>query len=1547
MTETKVDQFVCGNTELQKEILEQISATSDDQLFKTFVQKFYAYIPEDYLSRGKIEAFINIAQDAYKFYQQKDIIGKKVHLSQNQSNQNKPYLIIKLLNSDKPFIIDSLECLLSKRDLKVKFLIHPVLKSSRDSGGKLLGFDAEDSKQESLIYLEIHGSYNSEFATSLSEEITHLLDLVSLTSSSWQPIISKLDNVAEKVKDDSEIHAFLMWLKDNHFTFLSYTKVKKNNILESIGNADLYTLGLADKDSGKELKKKIALGQINKISTIHRSSFIDYIQINIGSESHVFCGLYGAAIYYQLASTIPILRQKIQYILNNSGFVGGGYNAKKLRAILEYLPREILFQSDQRALYCLSLDILSAITTKKLRVFLHKGSTEDFINILIFIPRERLTPDSHANIKEYLSQKFRADISHDYTTDFQKNFCYLYVAVVSNTVSYNDIDLSSIERELDAISALWKDSVLKELTIKYGAEKAGELAFYADSFPGGYRQEFSAAKAVSDIEYLQKLDSEVNCAFNLRVIDDTHYSLKMYSEAKESLSDLLPLIENLGFKAIDEQAFELKNSQWICEFNLESECISPQDEIKGNVEEALRRMRLRDLQPDALCKLITLAGLNWRQVVVIKALTRYLHQTGFSYGKGYVQLTLVKHHKYAEILLDFFDAKFNPKKASPENEALHRAALKEYLNNVTSSPEDKVLRYMLALCDALLRTNCYQDKSYVSFKFNSSLVPGLPHPVPYAEIFVYGRDFEGVHLRSGKVSRGGLRWSDRGEDYRTEVLGLMKAQTTKNAVIVPSGSKGGFFLKFSQDKLSRGEYMELAIECYKTFLRGLLDLTDNIVEGQMIKPGNMVIYDGDDPYLVVAADKGTATFSDYANAVSREYNFWLGDAFASGGSAGYDHKKIGITARGAWVSVADHFASLGIDVQKDSVRVVGIGDMSGDVFGNGMLLSKSIKLIAAFNHMHIFIDPNPDPEKSYWERHRLFNLPSSQWTEYNPSLISKGGGIFSRSSKTITLTAEIKELLGTTKEEFEPDALINMLLKAKSDLLWNGGIGTYVKASDEPNIEIGDKTNDALRVSGKDLGARVVGEGGNLGCSQRGRIEFAKLGGRINTDFIDNSAGVDCSDHEVNIKIAMNPAVVSGKISLEHRNKLLASMKDQVAELVLADNFDQTQAITIAEKSSAFTVEMFSRLIHSLEEKGLLDREVEFLPSDSELSRRSAVGENMTRPELSVLLSYSKMSIYKALLPSNVPDDKYFERYLLDYFPKSMQDEFREEILSHQLKREIIATIITNKLVNQLSGPVLTTIQRETGAELCDMVRSYFIISEIFGLDNIWEKVEALPQEISMDIRVEMFTDLGKIMRRGIAWFLRNVAHPINLIEVIEQYEKPARGLRDTLGQFLLGDAKDKFEAKTAYYIEHNVDEGFASTMAIMDCLVSVFDILFIAGGTKAHDIDVAKIYFEVGYRFNIDWLRKCAEKQMDESYWNRLSIQALKDDLYDKQRRLLQKILEDSSGIKDSEDWYLKNASNASIFTDFIADLKTQDVVTMNMVILANKKFEMFLRKL
>ncbi|WP_375359166.1 NAD-glutamate dehydrogenase [Candidatus Tisiphia endosymbiont of Neophilaenus lineatus] len=1601
-TSLALSKLTCQVPNYKSEILSLSTVKNGNPFYSTplyskFVQKFLAYIPVDYRFRDRLELFDEFTNKAFQFFQEKQPDKRKLQIVSTVI-ENDPAINIWLLNDNKSFIVDSIICLLTSLNLKAKFLLHPIIACVRNNDGNLQEIlDIKKDREESLVHITILGSFDQKDISSLEMTLNEVLDQVDTTYNVWSKILNRVTLISNDIQNNQQLYNenhldyhesinFLDWLKDDNFTFLgmiNFDLTSKNFSLEDgikkIWQNSGEVLDIIERSANSLHKNKlIILGKINILSKVHRSNLVDYILIKkIDQEKKyhsgsIIFGLYSSAMYYQLVTDIPILRQKLKFVLDKAAFPVGGYNTKKLKNIIQSLPKEALIQIDEGDLYCMCLHVFSGITSKKLKLFIQQDWSGSFINVIIFLPRDRLTLEVHSSINYYLSNILSGLILLDYTAEVVENFSYLFITLELQGKKNIDFDVELIEQELDKLSTRWSEDFYQKLCKEFGEYQGGvNFKLFDPIFPIDYREKFNGQTALIDIDYLKEASIYRKPIFNLIAINNKEFQLKIYSPTpKLALSDLLPSIENLGFKAIDEQSFTIKGAgdieeSWIYEFTLETLITieSNIDLLKANVEEALDKIYLGLLANDSLSKLIVLSGFNWWQVKLVKALTRYLHQTGFVYGKGYVQLTLIKHFLYTKMLVDLFDTKFNPANFSDERLKTIKDSIFNYLNTITSSSEDKVLRQMFDIIEAIVRTNCYQpssndlkssankhstvSKNYFSFKFDSQKVPHLPLPVPFAEIFVYDNDFEAIHLRGGVVARGGIRWSDRGEDYRVEVLGLMKAQMTKNSVIVPVGSKGGFFVNFTDDNMTRQEYMARVVQCYKNFLRGLLDITDNIIDGKVIQAKNTIIYDQEDPYLVVAADKGTATFSDYANSVSAEYNFWLGDAFASGGSVGYDHKKMAITSKGAWISVASHFHAMGIDVQKDPITVVGIGDMSGDVFGNGMLRSNTIKLVAAFNHKHIFIDPQPDPIISFNERMRLFKLPTSNWSDYNQQLISKGGGVFERSSKSISLSLEAKLLLKININESSPEHLIRAILQAEVDLLWNGGIGTYIKASTESHLEIGDKANDNLRVNGKDIRAKVIGEGGNLGVSQQGRIEYSNLGGRINTDFIDNSAGVDCSDHEVNIKIALNQAMSSNKISLEERNKFLFTMTKHVEELVLVDNYKQTQALDIMQLSSTSTIGVFSQFIDTLEEEKLINRTVEFLPTQEELSKRAVNKENMTRPELCVLLSYSKRSVYHDLITATFSKDKYFESYLINYFPKLMQEKFREEILAHPLKHEIIRTVVTNKIVNQLGGPSLNLIKRETQAALCDIVRSYTIICEIFDLDNLWAIVESLASNIDHKVKIDMFTELAKIMRRGISWFLKHIKHPINISNTIDEFYKPARMLSKVVGNLLLGEAKNKFDNQVKQYTLSGVTDEIARRIATLDSLVSVFDIIYIAKKTKAKNNDVANLYFTTGNKFSIDWLRKSCDKQLNDSYWNRLSIQSLKDDLYDKQRQLLAKIINNSKLNIDLELWIDNNIDAVCIFLDFVKGIRLQETIDLNILILANKKFETFLRKL
>ena len=1583
-----LSQLNCKINDFSSEILELVNADSKGGLYTAFVRNFLKYIPIDYRSRDKISLFGDFTHEAFEFFLHRLPNNRKIEISVTEFKNN-PSITILIAVENRPFIIDSLNSLMSKLALQTIFTFHPVISSIRDDDGNLQKIvdKGEGGINESLVYIKVLGAFDDETLATIKAEINNVIDLVDYTYNSWQTLLNKIIGITTDIVHNKSLYEkehlpaeetldFLNWLQKNNITFLGVVDfdVKSKTLTHEEGVKDIWQNNLEEISTIIEFSKseyyenKLAmLGKINKLSPVHRNALVDYILIKRLDEEGVYrngtiiFGLYGTAIYFQSIKSVPILRGKMNYVLEESGFPLNGYNAKKIKNIIESLPRDILIQIDEEDLYCMCIHMLSSMRSHKLKLFVQQDWSNSFINVIVFLPRERLTPEVYNDISCYLTEKFSSEIIADNITVVAQDFSHLFATLAIKDVSKLDFSHDEVEAELIQITTNWSEGLLHKLCDELGEYEGGiRHKEIEPSFPAEYRHKFNADVTIDDVHHLERAAECGKLIFNLIEGEGNEFFLKFYSpEVNLTLSDTLPAIENLGFIAIDEQSFAIKESSdfkksWIYEFKLSSPITIevPFAQLKHNIEEALGKMSDGVLTSDSLSKLLVLSGFDWVKVKLLKSLTRYLHQTGFIYGKGYVQQTLIKHNKFTEMLVGLFAARFDPAAYSKEKVKLLSKKMIAYLDTVTSSTEDKVLQNMRLIIEAIVRTNFYQNggdgtRNYLSFKFKSNKVPDLPLPIPYAEIFVYSNEFEGIHLRGGKVARGGLRWSDRGEDYRTEVLGLMKSQMTKNTVIVPVGSKGTFYINFTQGEMSREEYMQKVVSCYKDFLRGLLDITDNLVDGHIVQPENTIIYDDANPYLVVAADKGTASFSDYANAVSAEYNFWLGDAFASGGSVGYDHKKMGITAKGAWISAQSHFLEMGIDIQKEPFTVAGIGDMSGDVFGNGMLLSKHIKLIAAFNHQHVFIDPNPDCKTSYKERRRLFTTPRTKWTDYNRRLISKGGGVFERSAKILNVSKEIQDLLDLSSNSITPDKLIKAILKSKVDLLWNGGIGTYIKSSVENNIDIGDKANDGLRVNGSEVQAKVISEGGNLGLSQLGRIEYALGGGRINTDFIDNSAGVDCSDHEVNIKIVLNSAVLSGKITIQERNAILEQMTEAVEGLVLIDNYDQNLALTISSLSTAVNIESFSQLIQELENEGLLDSEVEFLPGKSELSRRTIANEGMTRPELAVLLSYSKMSLDVDLSSASLAEDKYFEKYLFDYFPQIMRKKFKEEIENHPLRQEIIRTVITNKLVNQLGGPLISSIKKETGSHPCDIARAYAATLEIFDLEHLWSKVANLGASVDMAIKAEMFSDLGRIMRRGISWFARNIKHPIDINDTIKEFSKQTDVLTEIISKLLVGTTKTRFFSRIKHYTDSGVDKKLAKSVATLEVLVSAFDIIYIAKQTNTKNEDIANLYFESGDVFSIDWLRQSCEAQVNESYWNRLSVQSLKDDFYDKQRRLVTEIVAQSQQAVNLKLWLQENSAAASIFINFVEDIKMQETVNLNIIILANKKLEIFLRKL
>jgi glutamate dehydrogenase len=1077
------------------------------------------------------------------------------------------------------------------------------------------------------------------------------------------------------------------------------------------------------------------------------------------------------------------------------------------------------------------------------------------------------------------------------------------------------------------MTATWKSALHKKLVQMLGAKKGETLKNkYSHAFSTSYIEDASIDVAIGDISQMEELSAAQPINIEFYVAADKSLHLKLYQFNQPiPLSDVLPMLENLDLHTLNEHPYRVSlkdTTVWISDFNV-TYAKNTSFNIK-KVESLLQETFIRTCfglsENDGFNKLVLGAQLSWQEITILRAYAKYLRQTGFRFSQAYIEQALVNNAEIAKDLVAFFKTKMDPKAKTPvknrplkvESDILHA------LEEVSSLDEDRILRRMLSVIQATLRTNYFQQinkqpKDYLSFKLESAQIPELPLPLPLYEVFVYSPRFEGIHLRNAKVARGGIRWSDRREDFRTEVLGLMKAQKVKNAVIIPSGAKGGFVLKSLPPNATREATQQEVITCYKSFIRGLLDLTDNLDEGKIIPPIAVKCYDDADPYLVVAADKGTATFSDTANALSKEYNFWLGDAFASGGSVGYDHKKMGITARGAWESVKRHFNELDLDVTKNDFTVVGIGDMSGDVFGNGLLYTPRIKMVAAFDHRHIFLDPNPNPAISFKERERLFNLPTSSWEDYNPKLISNGGGVYKRSSKSITLSAEMKKILGTQENTFTPNELIRVILKAPVDLLWNGGIGTYVKASTESHADVGDKTNEFCRIDGGELRCRVVGEGGNLGFTQLGRVEYALNGGLINTDFIDNSAGVDCSDHEVNIKILLNNEVVKGRLTEKKRNTFLAKMTDEVGSLVLADNYNQALTLSVASFFATDRIGIHQSYIKDLESAGIINRAVEFLPDDKKLLERKAAGQGLTRPELAVLLAYTKIHLKNEILKSDIPEDPYLNKIINTAFPSQLCKSYGKELSKHYLHREIVATQLSNLVVNEMGITFIYNLQNETGASVAEVIRAQTIASQVFEAPELLNLIGSLNYKIPLATQYQLLSHIWRLLTLSTRWFIRHKTSKSQSIgEIIQHFKKNVHALEDIVPTLMAGSTKNYLESLSEEFTKVGISLDVARKVAGSRAMYTALNVIKIAT-TQGFELQkTAKLYFGVGEQFNLLWFRDRMAMDNREGYWDTLARLSLRDELDTLQTRITIAIMKHNKNEQDTDklinSWLIDN---------------------------------------
>ncbi|GAA2242157.1 NAD-glutamate dehydrogenase [Kitasatospora cystarginea] len=1476
-----------------------------------------------------------------------------------------------------------------------------------------------DAVVESWMHIEIDRETDREDLRSIEANLRRVLGDVREVVEDWTKMRDSALRLADELAEQPPAHLaeqevgeaweLMRWLADDHFTFLGYREYllaehQGEEVLRAVPGTGLGILRSdpvshdADHHPVSEAfgrlsapvrakaheKKLLVLTKANSRATVHRPAYLDYVGVKkfdangevIGERR--FLGLFSSAAYTESVTRIPVVRRKVQEVLADSGFSNESHDGRDLLQILETFPRDEIFQTPAAGLLSIASSVLYLQERRRLRLFLRQDEYARYFSALIYLPRDRYNTRVRERITAILKDELNGD-TIDYTiysTESVLTRLHLVVRVAkgSELPQLSDTDIERIEAKLVEAARFWMDGLHDQLHLELGEEKAAELGRkYANAFPDGYRADFTARTAVADLKHIESLSGEGDFRLNLYQpvgAGDDERRFKIYRVGGPiSLTEVLPVLQHLGVEVLDEHPYALTRADgttaWVVDFGLRLR------EVTGLTEEARERFQetfaatwTGQAENDRFNELVMTAGLNWRQAMVLRAYAKYLRQAGSTFSQDYMEDALRNNTHTTRLLVNLFEARLSPGHQSGARE-LTEGILEELdgaLDEVVSLDEDRILRSFLHLIKATLRTNFFQHDaegnwhSYVSMKLDPKAIPDLPAPRPAFEIWVYSPRVEGVHLRFGKVARGGLRWSDRREDFRTEILGLVKAQMVKNTVIVPVGAKGGFVAKQLPDpSVDRDAWLAEGIASYKTFISALLDITDNLKAGKVVHPADVVRHDEDDTYLVVAADKGTATFSDIANGVAESYGFWLGDAFASGGSAGYDHKGMGITARGAWESVKRNFRELGVDTQAQDFTVVGIGDMSGDVFGNGMLLSEHIRLVAAFDHRHIFLDPNPDAATSYAERRRLFELPRSSWDDYDKSLISAGGGVFPRSAKAIQLSPQVRAALGVEAAKLTPADLMKAILQAPVDLFWNGGIGTYVKAAAESNAEVGDKANDAIRVNGSQVRARVIGEGGNLGCTQLGRVEYAASGGPegtggwINTDAIDNSAGVDTSDHEVNIKILLNQLVADGDMTVKQRNALLAEMTDEVGHLVLRNNYAQNVVLANAVKQAHSLVNVHSRMINRLEADGQLDRALEFLPTERQIRERQASSRGLSQPELSVLLAYTKIVLAEELLATDLPDDPYFRTLLQEYFPTALRTRFPEAIDKHPLRREIITTLIVNDTINRGGCTFAFRLREETGATMAEIVRSHTAARAVFGLETIWDEVEGLDNQVSARIQTKMRLHSRRLVERATRWMLNNRRQPLDIAVTIEFFRDGVEQVWSSLPKPLRGEDLTWFDSVYQELAEAGVPEGLATRIAGLSSAFPTLDMVGVADSAGAEVAEVAELYYDLADRLQISHLLDRIIDLPRTDRWSSMARAAIREDLFAAHSALTADILacgpEGATPEQRYEAWAEENGTLLSRARTTLDDIRGSDNYELSSLSVAMRVIRTLLR--
>lgn len=1577
-------------SDLTDQLLDQIIASkpkskalAERKQINAWLRQYFGNVPVEDLQNRTAEIVAQAAMSHLDFAMQRKP-GKPLLRIFNPNSDDHGYdsafTIIEMVNDNMPFLVDSVSAAISRSDLTIHMTVHPVMRISRTPGGRLKtvhDLKSDAGKEESFIRFVIDREPDPQHLRILEHEILKVLADVRAAVRDWRAMRDKmrdaqssLDNgpagFDEEVRQESR--ELLEWMADDHFTFLGYREYELQKrsgklLLKAVKGSGLGLLANEER-GGRTVelsnvmrrhansKNWLIITKANSRSTVHRSSYLDYVGVkkfdkkgNPVGELR-FIGLFTSVAYSESPRNIPLLRLKVQRVLERLHVDPSGHRGKSLLHILDTFPRDELFQGTVHDLVRTTIGILNLQDRHKVKFFLRRDAFRRFFSCIVYAPREKYTTAVRRRIEQILLTAFDG---HSVDTSVQLSdspLARVHLIVRTNEGDRPRISIRRIEDQIANAVVTWRDRLRNELILKYGQEE-GPILFreYGESFPAAYEADLDPATACLDVKRVDGLlkGEHNNYLLLYRPQDAVEGQLNFRTFCPDQpllLSNVLPILEDMGTDVYSERPYRIKLRSgaqfWIQEFALHYPRIDELnlDDAAARFQNGFHKALQGETENDGFNKLILLAGLDWRQTSLVRCYAKYLQQLGMPFSQNYMESVLADYAGVARSLVEQFELQFDPAiKSSSREEKLQTVigTIQRAVSRARNLDEDRILTAFAGAMSATLRTNYYQRdaegqmKKCLSIKLDPSQLPEAPLPKPRFEIFVYSPAVEGVHLRGGAVARGGLRWSDRREDFRTEVLGLMKAQVVKNTVIVPTGAKGGFVPK----RLPAGDrdtVMKEVISCYQTFIRGLLDVTDNVVDGKVVPPPAVVRRDGDDPYLVVAADKGTATFSDIANAISIEYGFWMDDAFASGGSAGYDHKKMGITARGAWEAVKRHFREKGINTQTDPFTVAGIGDMSGDVFGNGMLLSRKIKLVAAFNHEHIFLDPTPDMAASYRERQRLFKLPRSSWADYSERLISKGGGIFSRQAKQIRLSPEIRKLLDTKATSMQPLELIRTILKMPVDLLWNGGIGTYVKASSESHSDVGDRNNDAVRVNADQLRCRVIGEGGNLGMTQRARIEYSLKGGRVNTDFIDNSAGVDSSDREVNIKILLRAAEQEKGLTRAARNKLLVEMTDDVAAFVLRSNYLQTQAISMMEARARERLDESARLISNLEKTGLLDRELEFLPNEVEIDERRQRKQGLTRPELAVVLSYAKIDLYNGLVASTSSLEDFLTTDPQRYFPPLLRRRYKDLIPTHRLSREILATLIANNIVNRMGPVFVKRVQQDTGASAMTIARAYIVAREICAATVVWRTIEGLDNQVSATVQQTMLFDISRTLRHACYWLIERFGEDLDIVKAVERLKAPMQTVYSRANSIVVGSGKNRQKTTAAELSSMGVPDKLAKKMAALLLTRGGLDIADLATEMNADVMATASMYARLSEHLGIVWLHRRVENLAVEGRWQAMARSNLRDEFYRCRRDLAARILQnvgDKTPAEEYESWLAANANGVKKFESILAEMK------------------------